>query len=164
MSSKNKKQSIEYRLLVIPTFDETLKKEGILFLLETTKLFTNFSYFIDIRDEMNGNILRWSLHGLRAPELNLPATGTAQFRKVYFDLPKTVKFTLVKKENIQAATEFKILKSSVKSKDGLVNFLKIYTDVDTFEASRADDAEPPEHKPDIHRTPVEAKTKRKKKA
>src|SRR5512140_1541191 len=108
MPTKNQKQYIEHRLLVVPTYDDTLKKDGILFLLETTKLFTNFSYFIDIHDRLDGNLLRWSLHGLRAPSLNLPATGTAQFRKVYFDLPKTVKFILQKKENNQAATEFKI--------------------------------------------------------
>lgn len=165
MPTKNKKHSIEYRLLVVPTFDETVKKEGILFLLETTKLFTNFSYFIDIRDELNGNTLRWNLHGLKAPTMNLPATGTAQFRKVYFNLPKTIKFSLIKKENNQASTELAFLSSSVKTKDKLVNFLKIYTDVNTFELNRTADTEPPTHKPDFHRTPVAVKqtlTKKKK--
>ena len=163
MPKKNKKQSIEYRLLVVPTYDDTLKKEGTLFLLETTKLFTNFSYFIDIRDTLEGNTLQWSLHGLRAPSMNLPATGTAQFRKVYFDLPKTLQFALLKKENNKASTEFKISKSLVKSRDGLVNFLKIYTDVNTFEANRNGDIEPPVYKPDIHRAPATQQTKQKKK-
>lgn len=163
MSPKNKKQSIEYRLLVIPTYDDTLKKDGILFLLETTKLFTNFSYFIDIRDDLKGNMLQWNLHGLRAPSLNLPATGSAQFRKVYFDLPKKVQFSLVKKENIQASTEFKISRTGVTSQTELSNFLKIYTDVDTFEANRTGDTEPPEYKPDIHRAPVSPKPTVKKK-
>ncbi len=162
MPTKNKKQSIEYRLLVVPTYDDTLKKEGTLFLLETTKLFTNFSYFIDIRDTLKGNALRWSLHGLRAPSLNLPATGTAQFRKIYFDLPKTIKFALVKKESVQASTELKISHTLIKSKDAQANFLKIYTDIDTFEASRPGDTEPPEYKPDIHRAPMISKPNQKK--
>lgn len=149
-----KKQPIEYRLLVRPTFDETLKKAGTLFLLETSKQFTNFSYVIDVKDDIKGNTLVWTLHGLRAPSMNMPATGTAQYRKVYFDLPRTVNFTLVKKGKIKATTDLEFSRSAYTSVKTTSAFLRIYTDEQLFEKNRINDVVMAEHKPDLHREPV----------
>lgn len=146
-----KKQPIEYRLLVTPTFDETLKKAGVLFLLETSKQFINFSYVIDVKDDADGNVLTWTLHGLRAPSMNMPATGTAQFRKVYFDLPRSVSFTLVKKGAVKAVTDLKFLKSGYTTSKTTSAFLRIYTDEQLFETNRVKDVVMAEPKPDQHR-------------
>jgi hypothetical protein len=147
------KQPIEYRLLVRPTYDETLKKAGTLFLLETSKQFTNFSYVIDVKDDLEGHTLVWTLHGLRAPSMNMPATGTAQFRKVYYDLPTAVNFTLVKKGKVKADTGLKLLKSAYTSAKTVSAFLKIYTDEHLFESNRIHDVVMAELKPDLHREP-----------
>lgn len=147
------KQPIEYRLLVRPTYDETLKKAGVLFHLETSKQFTNFSYVIDVTDDVEGGTVVWTLHGLRAPSMNMPATGTAQFKKVYFDLPKAVNFTLVKKGKIKAVTDLKLLKSAYTSAKTTSAFLRIYTDEHLFESNRINDVVMAELKPDLHREP-----------
>jgi hypothetical protein len=158
-----KKRSIEYRLLVRPIFDTTVNKEGILFLLETSKQFTNFAYVIDVKETVDGKKIVWTLHGLRAPSMNMPSTGTAQFSKVYFDLGKSAEFTLVKKEKIEASTSLKFLRTSAASTKSTVDFLKIYTDEAEFIANRLTDADVPEPKLDTHRESTGSKKPKKKK-
>ena len=155
MTRTKHKQHVEYRLLIEHAYDETLKKEGIRFFLETTKQFTNFSYKIDVRESLHAHALQWSLHGLRAPSMNMPETGTAQFSKIYFDLPATVDYTLVNKGKMQASARIKISPTSIKVSDAQPNFLKIYTDKQEFENNRMTDTEPPEYKPDLLRAPVD---------
>lgn len=158
-----KKQSIEYRLLVQQTFDATVNKEGILFLLETSKQFTSFSYVIDVKETVAGKTIVWKLHGLRAPSMNMPSTGTAQYSKVYFDLGPDIEFTLIKNEKVTASTTLKFSRSSVKSAKSVVNFLKVYTNDQEFVNNRLTDAEIPEPKPDIHREHPDTKKLHKKK-
>ncbi|MCK9407858.1 MAG: hypothetical protein WCX28_03210 [Bacteriovoracaceae bacterium] len=147
------KQPIEYRLLVRPTFDETLKKAGTLFLLETSKQFTNFSYVIDVKEAQEGSTLVWTLRGLRVPSMNMPTTGPAQFRKVYFNLPKKISFTLIKKGKIKADTELTFVRSVYTSATSVSAFLKIYTDELQFESNRINDVVMAEMKHDMHREP-----------
>jgi hypothetical protein len=156
---------IEYRLLVQHTYDDTLKKPGILFLIETTKQFTNFSYRINIRDRFDGRNLQWTLHGLQAPSMNMPESGTAQFSTVYFDAPRTIHFTLIKNDAVQATAEITILKTSVKASQSAGGFLKIYTDQHLFDHNRPLDIQRPELKPETHRVPAapQTTTRRKKK-
>jgi hypothetical protein len=159
------KHPIEYRLLVQSTFDTTKNKEGILFLLETSKQFTNFSYIIDVKESIKGKRIVWRLHGLRAPSMDMPSTGNAQYSTIYFDLGKEVDFTLIKKEKVEASISLKFLRSSVKSSKLIVNFLKIYTDENEFVNNRMNDADVPELKPDVHREHITTKkltTKKKK--
>lgn len=148
-----KKHPIEYRLLVRPTYDETLKKAGVLFQLETSKQFTNFSYMIDVKDSVKEGELVWTLHGLRAPSMNMPATGAATFSKVYFDLPAAVNFTLVKKGKIKAGTGLDLSRSVYASAKTTSMFLRIYTDEQLFETNRSKDLTAAEPKPDQHREP-----------
>lgn len=149
-----KKLSIEYRLLVQHTFDETTKKAGIVFYLETTKQFANFSYEIDVLDVVSENNITWSLRGLRAPSMNLPATGTATFQKVYFGLPKIVRFTLRKNDAVMAETELKFTKTQVTSDRSSNSLVKIYTDENFFESNRINDVVMAVEKPDMRRDPI----------
>jgi len=157
-----KKQSIEYRLLIQPMFDATVKKHGFHFLLETSKQFTSFSYVIDVKETVTGNAIVWKLHGLRAPSMNMPSTGAAQYNKVYFDLGKEADFTLVKNEKVTASTSLKFSRSSVKSTKEIINFLKIYTNENEFVNNRLTDADVPQPKPDIHRDHTDQKKLKKK--
>lgn len=160
-----KNPSVEYRLLVQHTYDDTLKKPGILFLIETTKQFTNFSYRINIRDRFEGKNLQWTLHGLQAPSMNMPESGTAQFSAVYFDAPRTIHFTLVKNEAVHASADITVLKTSIKAIPAGGGFLKIYTDQHLFDRNRHLDARTPERKPDVRRetaAPLPPTRKKKK--
>lgn len=153
---------VEYRLLVHHTYDQTVKRAGILFLLETTKQFTNFAYTIDVQDRVEKNSLLWSLHGLRTPSMNMPSTGTAQFQKVYFDLGRKITFTLEKKGNLKVSIEIKFHKDSVTVSTFQKDFLKIYVDEQEFEQRRLQDSIPPELKPDVHRKQTISQQQKKK--
>ncbi|MGA9408374.1 MAG: hypothetical protein WBW71_14660, partial [Bacteroidota bacterium] len=51
----------EYRMLIQPTYDETLKKAGTLFLIETVKQFSNFSYEVVVEETREDKQLTWAL-------------------------------------------------------------------------------------------------------
>ncbi len=160
--AKKKHKGIEYRMLIQPVYDETLKKHGTSFLIETVKQFSNFSYEIVVDEKWDGNRLSWILHGLRAPELLMPSFGGAQYRKVYFDLKGAYTFALMKVDGEFNEITLKILPTSVAIKDFAgTPFVSAYSSEQLFEEKRPDEMEIPIHKPDIKRSPEPApKTKR----
>ena len=93
-----KNVGVEYRLVVQPVLDDAARKSGVMFLLETIKQFGNFNYEIVVNEAFDGRTLLWTLHGLRAPELAMPSSGSAQFRKVHFDLPGRFHFVMRKSD------------------------------------------------------------------
>jgi hypothetical protein len=151
MAAKQKIE-IEYRLLVVPAFDETLQKHGTLFLVETVKQFTNFNYQILIEESFKKRTVTWKIHGLSAPAMSMPAVGGARFDKIYFDLIGTVHFTIIKKDGETNTITVKVGPTGVKVVEVPEHaFLSVYTATDDFEAKRNDDMQKPSHKPDIHR-------------
>ncbi len=143
---------IEYRLLVVPAFDETLQKNGILFLVETVKQFTNFNYQILVEESCVKRTVTWKIHGLSAPAMSMPAVGGARYDKLYFTLSGTVHFTLIKKDGQENTVTVKVGPTGVKLIDMPRNsFIAVYTGSDEFEAKRTGDMQKPMHKPDIHR-------------
>ena len=151
--AKQKYKGIEYRMLIQPTYDETLKKNGTMFLIETVKQFSNFSYEVVVEESLKDNQVTWALHGLRAPELLMPSFGGAQFRKVYYDLMGTYAFTLKKIDGEANEFSLKILASSVTVREGPPKpFVSLYTSEDLFEGTRDQESEKPHHKPDVKRS------------
>ncbi len=147
-----KKAEIEYRLLIVPAFDETLQKHGTLFLVETVKQFTNFNYQILIEDSLVRRTLTWKIHGLSAPAMSMPAVGGAKFDKIYFDLNGTLHFTIFKKDGHENTVTVKVLPGGIKVVELPEHpFMTVYTGTDEFEAMRIADMQKPSHKPDIHR-------------
>jgi hypothetical protein len=147
-----KKTEIEYRLLIVPAFDETLQKHGTLFLVETVKQFINFNYQILIEESSLKRTITWRIHGLSAPAMSMPAVGGAKYDKIYFDMSGTVHFTLIKKDGQENASTIKILPAGVKIVQLPEHpFMTVYTSTDEFEAKRIADMQKPSHKPDIHR-------------
>lgn len=160
---KKQHKGVEYRMLIRPIYDETLKKSGTMFLIETVKQFSSFSYEIVVEESLEGRQLTWALHGLRAPELLMPSFGGAQFRKVYYDLKGTYVFILKKIDGEVNEFHLKILASSVTLQHRPdTPFVSFYTSEKLFEETRDGELEKPQLKPDIKRS-VE-QTLRKKKA
>ena len=152
MAAKQKIE-LEYRLLVVPAFDETLQRHGTLFLVETVKQFTNFNYQILIEDVLKRHAVTWKIHGLSAPAMSMPAVGGARFEKIYFDLSGIVHFTLIKKDGQENTVTVKVSPTGVKLVEMPPHpFVAAYTGSDAFELKRTDDMQKPSHKPDIHRS------------
>src|SRR5450759_1623416 len=161
--AKKRNKGDEYRMLIQPTYDETLKKSSTMFLIETVKQFSNFSYEVVVEEALEGKQLTWALHGLRAPELLMPSFGGAQFRKVYYDLKGTFVFILKKIDGGVNEFHLKILPSSVTLQHGPdTPFVSFYTSEKLFEETRDGELEKSQHKLDIRRSAEH--TLRKKKA
>ncbi|MDE3057718.1 MAG: hypothetical protein KGJ59_07165 [Bacteroidota bacterium] len=160
--AKKKHKGLEYRVLVTPTFDETLKKAGTLFLIETVKQFSNFNYEVVVEDHRLNETTIWSLHGLRTPELSMPSVGAAQFRKIYFDVKGKHNFILRKADGEENLFTMKISPSSVSI---LIQpehlFASIYTSNEEFERNREQELDRPVHKPDVKRLTLHTVTKKK---
>ena len=87
---------IEYRLLITPKYKERENITVILVALRTVNEFTNFLYEIIVEDSVDGNNLHLKINGLRAPQLTLPSTGPAMFKKEYTNLNGTYSVTITK--------------------------------------------------------------------
>ena len=73
----------EYRLQITPYIDERTRRPSTLVVLRTTKSFASFRYALDVDAEFDGDTLRLNVLGLKAPDLDLPAAGPAEFRQDY---------------------------------------------------------------------------------
>ena len=84
--ARKTKNSIEYRMLIVPHFNERTQKHTTLVVLETAKSFASFQYEISVRQSKDRNRLSYKILGLTAPQLSLPAAGHAHFEMEYDDL------------------------------------------------------------------------------
>lgn len=90
MAKKGKEpEALEYRLVIAPRFDEREQKYKTLVLLETAKLFASFRYDLSVKEERGPQHLRYTILGLKTPQLSLPTSGHAQFSRLYADLQGT---------------------------------------------------------------------------
>ena len=68
---------IEYRLLIMPIFKEREQKHVTLFAIRTINEFNSFRYEISLDAILKDHIIRLTIGGLKAPQMNLPGTGPA---------------------------------------------------------------------------------------
>jgi hypothetical protein len=93
--SRKHRDTYEYRLSITPQFNLREQKYKTLVLLETTTFFSSFRYELLVKETMdrNSNTITYAIHGLKTPQLSLPAAGHAQFVREYEDLHGT--YTIV---------------------------------------------------------------------
>ena len=76
--AKKKRKAPEYTLNIFLQWDERTKKQTVVFLVRTTKEFTNFNYDILLESSFKENELRLKILGLRTTPLIMPNIGPAQ--------------------------------------------------------------------------------------
>ncbi len=86
MAKSKKAEEFEYRLTLAPHTNERRQQPTILLTIETTKAFASFRYELSIKELSEKRSLHFKILGLKAPQLSLPASGTAQFTREYDDL------------------------------------------------------------------------------
>ncbi len=84
-----KTDSIEYRLLIAPHFNERKQQYTTRVVLETVKSFASFRYQLTVRETIGNNAIRFQVLGLSTPQLNLPAAGPASYSNEYDALSGT---------------------------------------------------------------------------
>ena len=77
---------IEYRLLVTPRYNEREEQYVTLIGLRTMNEFSSFRYEIIVESELIGTTLRLDIRGLRAPQVSIPGSGPAVFKKEFPNL------------------------------------------------------------------------------
>lgn len=80
---RRKKNRLEYRLFIVPTYDEVSKKWSTLFRLETVQEFSAFQYEIAVEEKVAERRIEWRVRGLRSPAISLPHSGPALFTRKY---------------------------------------------------------------------------------
>jgi hypothetical protein len=105
MAAKQKREPI-YTLNVFPHYDEKTKRNVVVFLIQTTKIFVSFRYEILLEDVLADRSITLKITGLHVPELLMPQTGPAQGRRDYTNLEGTYKIVVVKPDKTE--NEFSI--------------------------------------------------------
>ena len=125
------KLKYEYELIISHQFDTTLKKKFILFDFRTVKIFENFVYRINIKENINleKKELTFNIEGLSAPKISLPNTGNAGYQFKLYDFKNTTyMLDLRKHKKKKCKYEFKITTASVKlMKTPPKTFIKVLT-------------------------------------
>ena len=94
-----KKRTPDYTLNIFPHYDEERKRDVIVFLVQTTKIFVSFRYEILLEDEVVDHDIHLRITGLHVPELLMPQTGPARGRRDYTNLEGTYRVVVTKQDN-----------------------------------------------------------------
>ena len=105
MASK-KKRDPDYTLNIFHHYDEKTKRNVVIFLVQTTKIFVSFRYEILLEDEIVGKEIFLRVKGLHVPELLMPQTGPAQGRRDYTQLEGTYLLVVTKQD--KTVNEFSV--------------------------------------------------------
>ena len=96
--ANKKKRDPDYTLNIFHHYDEKTKRNVVVFLVQTTKIFVSFQYEILIENELADHTIHLKIVGLHIPELLMPQTGPAQGRCDYTDLVGLYKLTVTKQD------------------------------------------------------------------
>ncbi len=121
--------SIDYRLLIAPHFNERKQQYTTRVVLETVKSFASFRYQLTVRETIGNNAIRFEVLGLSAPNLNLPESGPASYSNEYDTLSGTYTISVEGLDRKTSSARVRITPKKVsvlKTVDG--NPLEIITD------------------------------------
>jgi len=136
MPKPRKKQSVEYRLLITPEFDDLHQHHTTLFVLETTRIFASFRYELSVQEQKNGKKIRYTILGLRPPQLSLPASGHAQFSSEYDHLRGTYQVEIEGLDGTVNTFSVRIGKNKVQLlKSPPAPFVEVIVDKSTWAAT-----------------------------
>ena len=96
--ANKKKRDPNYTLNIFHHYDEKTKRNVVVFLVQTTKIFVSFRYEILLEEELIGHEINLQITGLHVPELLMPQTGPAQGRCDYSNLDGSYKLTIIKQD------------------------------------------------------------------
>jgi len=108
----NKKRDPDYTLNIFHHYDDKTKRNVVVFLVQTTKIFVSFQYEILLEEEIVGDKINLRIIGLHIPELLMPHTGPAQGRCDYSNLDGSYKLIVTKQD--KTVNEFTVQISPTK--------------------------------------------------
>ncbi len=114
--ARKKKRDPDYTLNIFHHYDERAKRQVVVFLVQTTKIFVSFRYEILLEDSLEGNVIDIKIVGLHVPELLMPQTGPARGRRDYENLSGDYTLHITKQDKTVNTFSIVITPSSVEIK------------------------------------------------
>lgn len=103
--AKKKKHEPQYLLNIFPHFDEKTRRDVIVFLVQTARIFVNFRYEILLDNSITENNITLKILGLHVPSVLLPQSGPAIGIRQYDTLYGTYNLSIIKQDG--TINEFK---------------------------------------------------------
>jgi len=110
--ANKKKRDPDYTLNIFHHYDEKIKRNVTVFLVQTTKIFVNFRYEILLEEGLINHEIDLRITGLHIPELLMPQTGPAQGRCDFTNLDGLYKLIVTKQD--KTINEFSVQISPAK--------------------------------------------------
>jgi hypothetical protein len=77
-------------------------------LLQTTREFASFRYELNVREETKDRAIHYRVTGLKAPQLSLPGSGPAYFRKEYCAMQGPLRISIEGLDHTTNAFDFEV--------------------------------------------------------
>jgi hypothetical protein len=110
--ANKKKRDPDYSLNIFHHYDEKIKRNVTVFLVQTTKIFVSFRYEILLEEKLIDHEVNLRITGLHIPELLMPQTGPAQGRCDFPNLNGLYKLIVTKQD--KTINEFSVQISPTK--------------------------------------------------
>jgi hypothetical protein len=110
--ANKKKRDPDYSLNIFHHYDEKIKRNVTVFLVQTTKIFVSFRYEILLEEGLIDHEINLRITGLHIPELLMPQTGPAQGRCDFTNLNGLYKLIVTKQD--KTINEFSVQISPAK--------------------------------------------------
>jgi hypothetical protein len=101
-----KKRDPDYILNIFHHYDEKTKRNVVIFLVQTTKIFISFRYEILLEVKIVDKDIQLLIKGLHVPELLMPQTGPARGQLNYTQLEGTYRLIVTKQD--KTVNEFSV--------------------------------------------------------
>lgn len=113
--AEKKKEPI-YTLNIFHTYNERLKDNTLVLLIQTVRIFVNFKYEILLEDKITDHSININIIGLHVPEILIPQTGPAQGYRHYSDLKGEYVITVTKQDKTSNEFVVNINQDSIEIK------------------------------------------------
>jgi len=112
--AKKKGREPEYSLNIFHHYDEKIKRNVIVFLVQTIRIFVSFRYEILLEETVRGSVIDLKIVGLHVPELLMPQTGPAAGRRDFKELQGSYTLNISKQDKTLNIFQIEILPDTVE--------------------------------------------------
>jgi hypothetical protein len=114
--AKKKGREPEYSLNIFHHYDEKIKRNVIVFLVQTIRIFVSFRYEILLEETVHGSVIDLKIVGLHVPELLMPQTGPAAGQRDFQELQGSYTLNVSKQDKTLNIFQIEILPDTVEIK------------------------------------------------
>lgn len=107
------KHGPDFTLNIFPASEPESRKDGVIFVVQTTRIFVSFQYTVLLEHDLKGRTLRLRIKGLHAPELLMPGGGPAVGKLHIPDMSGHYQLIVVKQDRSESAFDIDVKNDAV---------------------------------------------------